>query len=602
MNNLLSSLALSLLFLFSYNFVFAQCQGLDEVDLGIDTTICSYDTLVLNGPPGYDFYQWNVTSSNDTINVTNAGTYVLMAGNYGNVNLVQHGDFEGGTTNTANSFTSDYIPGQGGTWGLLSNGGQYAIATDPNSTHTNFVSCGDHTTGTGNMLVANGSWTPNTTVWEQTVTVQPNTGYLFSFWATNVVNNPAVSYLQLYINNVPVGDTITTTTPCTWLEIGSLWNSGASTTATLEIKNHSTAASGNDFAIDDIFFGEVCTSMDTIVVVEDSIQVNAGPDLAFCENEPESFNASSNYPTAQFEWNTNETTSSITPTADGIYEVTVTSPLGCIASDEVEVDITEMEWDIDSIYIQNTNCEATDGYAGVLLDNPNNVSCSYTWSGPGANSPNFINASVYGNIGVGWYYLEVTYDGCSRYDSAYVDINNAPVADFTATPSTGYAPQTVSFTNNSQNTTSFFWDLGNGSTSNNTTPGDQVYGEGTYEVMLVAGDGACTDTAYQTLVFTIPVVLPGGGIEVVNVFTPNGDGKNDNFLFHTLNVNPETFEVHIFNRWGTEVFTSTDPDFKWDGTIEGSNAATGTYFYVYSGEALDGSPLEGQGFLQLVRK
>ncbi|MDX1447235.1 hypothetical protein, partial [Lishizhenia sp.] len=221
MSKLHSLFILLLLFSFSSSSL-AQCLGLDEVDLGVDTTICTYDTLILAGPSGYDFYQWSEPVDNDSLWVSQSGTYTLMAGNYGNTNLVQHGDFEGGTNNTSNNFTTDYIPGQGGTWGLLSNGGQYTVSTDPSLTHSNFVTCGDHTSGNGNMLVANGSHVPNTTVWRQTVSVNPNTGYLFSFWATNVVNSTAVSYLQLYINNVPIGDTNVTTTACSWAEIGSL--------------------------------------------------------------------------------------------------------------------------------------------------------------------------------------------------------------------------------------------------------------------------------------------------------------------------------------------------------------------------------------------
>lgn len=595
----------SLLILFSLvtlsSNVWGQCQGLDLVNLGVDTTICTYDELILSGPQGYDFYQWSEPINNDSLTVTQAGTYSLMAGNYGNVNLVQHGDFQGGTTNTDNNFTSDYIPGQGGGWGILSNGGQYAISTDPSLTHSNFVVCGDHTTGTGNMLVANGSHTPNTTVWRQTVTVTPNTGYLFSFWATNVVNNPAVSYLQLYINNVPIGDTNVTSTACNWSEIGSLWNSGTATSAILEIKNHSTAASGNDFAIDDIFFGEVCYSLDSIIVTEDNITVDAGPDLFFCENEPEQLVATSNDPNAAFEWNTTETTSTITPTVDGLYTVSATSNLGCRVSDSALVGITEMDWDIDSIFIQNTNCEATDGYVGVILDNPNNLNANYLWYGPGQNTSNFINASVFSSLGVGWYFLEVSYDGCTRTDSAYVDINNAPVASFTATPAMGFAPQSVTFTNNSSNTNSFIWDLGNGVTTFDETPADQVYEEGVYEVMLIAGDGACTDTAYQTIIVQTQVILPGGVVEVPNVFTPNGDNQNDAFYFDVMNVNPENFEVVIFNRWGEQVFSSNDPDFKWDGKINGNPASEGTYFYIYKGAGLDGTELEGQGFVQLVR-
>ncbi|MEP7171424.1 MAG: gliding motility-associated C-terminal domain-containing protein, partial [Bacteroidota bacterium] len=51
-----------------------------------------------------------------------------------------------------------------------------------------------------------------------------------------------------------------------------------------------------------------------------------------------------------------------------------------------------------------------------------------------------------------------------------------------------------------------------------------------------------------------------------NVFTPDGNGMNDE-----LHSFPWRFvkdiDLHIYNRWGQEVFSSTDRDFKWNGTI-----------------------------------
>ena len=65
-----------------------------------------------------------------------------------------------------------------------------------------------------------------------------------------------------------------------------------------------------------------------------------------------------------------------------------------------------------------------------------------------------------------------------------------------------------------------------------------------------------------------------------NVFTPNGDGKND--LYHPL---PYQFidhiEMTITNRWGKVVYETTDPDINWDGTDKGTGSAVpdGVYYY-----------------------
>ncbi|MFN2429771.1 MAG: gliding motility-associated C-terminal domain-containing protein [Cryomorphaceae bacterium] len=66
-----------------------------------------------------------------------------------------------------------------------------------------------------------------------------------------------------------------------------------------------------------------------------------------------------------------------------------------------------------------------------------------------------------------------------------------------------------------------------------------------------------------------------------NVFTPNGDGRNDIFEpFPYRSV--ESIEFTVFNRWGNIVFTTTDPDILWDGTSSqtGELVTDGTYFYT----------------------
>jgi gliding motility-associated-like protein len=244
----------------------AQVNFPGTMDLGADTTVCSGASVALDAGIGFDSYEWSNGATTQTINVTTPGTY-YADGTVQMGNIVQNGDFEGGTTNTANSFTTAYNPGTGGVWGLLSTPGQYAISTSPNLVHNNFVFCGDHTTGAGNMYIANGSSVAGTVAWAQTVNVTPGTDYLFSFWATNVVNDPNTSDLQLYINGLPIGP-VNSTTPfgCNWQQGSDIWNSGGSTTAMLEIVNQSVALGGNDFALDDITFGPICIVTDTIVI------------------------------------------------------------------------------------------------------------------------------------------------------------------------------------------------------------------------------------------------------------------------------------------------------------------------------------------------
>ncbi len=93
--------------------------------------------------------------------------------------------------------------------------------------------------------------------------------------------------------------------------------------------------------------------------------------------------------------------------------------------------------------------------------------------------------------------------------------------------------------------------------------------------------------------------------ELPNAFTPNGDGQND--IFHPY---PFCFidriELSIFNRWGQQVFSTTDPNIDWDGTSANGDAlATGTYYYtcrVFEQRVTDEGDTEIllSGFIELI--
>ena len=64
-----------------------------------------------------------------------------------------------------------------------------------------------------------------------------------------------------------------------------------------------------------------------------------------------------------------------------------------------------------------------------------------------------------------------------------------------------------------------------------------------------------------------------------NIFTPNGDGKND--LFRPASYKfVDKVDMKIYNRWGNLIFQTDDPDILWDGTVNGKNVPGGVYYYV----------------------
>ncbi|MGJ8661382.1 MAG: gliding motility-associated C-terminal domain-containing protein, partial [Bacteroidota bacterium] len=551
----------------------SQCTGSEPpYSLGADTTLCLGSVLTLTGPPGYSNYSWSTGSQATSISLLNPGTYTVSStiSSLSGPNLVLNGDFENGTTAAANNFTTAYIPGTGGTYGLLSNPGQYAISTSPNLVHNNFYVCSDHTSGSGNMLIANGASTANTTVWTQTVPVTPGQGYLFSYWVASVenVSTAALAQLQLYINNVPIsGVAVPSTSACVWTQNSGSWVAGNGTTnAVLKIVNQSTAAAGNDFSIDDILFRQVCTKKDTIVVAVNNVQVNAGSDISFCEGDSDTLIATTNNVNNVLTWTPgNVVGDTLIPTTSGVYTVTAVSPFGCTKTDNVNVTVRAMNWQIDSLGTVPTLCGDSTGIAGALVlpistTLPPPLPFTYAWSGPGMGNPIITNASVITDLNAGMYYLTVTSDGCSRDTSIEVFVSNGPIAAIDATPISGYAPLTVNFDNNSQYGDEFWWNFDNGDSLNVTNTNSQTttYNTpGTYTVMLVANSGGCYDTTYITInVIEEPIIIIPPYVPVVfetaNVFTPNGDKENDFFTFKMENI--IELDVQIFNRWGNLMY------------------------------------------------
>ncbi len=106
---------------------------------------------------------------------------------------------------------------------------------------------------------------------------------------------------------------------------------------------------------------------------------------------------------------------------------------------------------------------------------------------------------------------------------------------------------------------------------------------GSYRAVLYVSNPTCpcadgNDTECQRDSVEKTIAVSESQLLVPNVFTPNGDGKNDEFrvLYRSL----KEFHCWVYNRWGKLVYEWTDPAKGWDGTINGKPAAEGAYFYV----------------------
>ena len=173
---------------------------------------------------------------------------VLSTGVASATEYVVNGDFSAGNT----GFTTDYT--------FVATGqetvpGEYGVRTDSQDFNQYYDEFHDHTTGTGNMMLVDGS--PNgssATVWSETVAVPANTAFNFSAWASPA-DPPNPATLQISINGVMLPTEFDLTTTVEFQNYTQSWNSGSATSALITIVDTNTEAyqgNGNDFALDDI--------------------------------------------------------------------------------------------------------------------------------------------------------------------------------------------------------------------------------------------------------------------------------------------------------------------------------------------------------------
>jgi gliding motility-associated-like protein len=95
-------------------------------------------------------------------------------------------------------------------------------------------------------------------------------------------------------------------------------------------------------------------------------------------------------------------------------------------------------------------------------------------------------------------------------------------------------------------------------------------------------------------------VTEGIHLFVPNIFTPNGDGINDDFMVSTVLI--VSLHTEIYDRWGKLVFETDNLSFKWPGKdILGENCPEGGYTYVMRGHAYNGQSVERSGIVLLTR-
>lgn len=289
-----------------------------------------------------------------------------------------------------------------------------------------------------------------------------------------------------------------------------------------------------------------CTQFDTINVIDAPTRSYVLPkDTLLCG--PNSIISALNPGTTAYAWSDGITTPDRIINSPGKYYVQ-SSFSTCFYTDSIEVDFKE-KYSFE-IFDDTLVCNGTN----ILLNIPNIASIKWE-NGDTARNRNLNKDTIY--------IFEIVEGGCNFKDTLevnyYPEIDVPDNVDVTLCYSQSFD---ANFDLNDPYTT-YLWE--NGETNpilNFTEPINtrisiiNPCGNFDRDVSLKFED--CT------------------GFFPPSSFTPNGDGKND--LFSIKLVGAKNFEILIFNRWGEIIFSSKNPDFKWDGKYQDKLVPNGIYF------------------------
>lgn len=288
----------------------------------------------------------------------------------------------------------------------------------------------------------------------------------------------------------------------------------------------------------------------------------------------------------------------------GIYQVVVSNSLGCTASGNIQLNITDALPDVVAMLTEPA-CEG-----GVLSLSTTLIGgASYEWKGPGGtvaliHNPVIPNASPAMN---GNYTVIVTKDGCtSTSPPLNVTVLTAPTAANDQVMVEYETPEIFSVTDNDGLIGDYTIGVlqqplhgslsyqGNGQFQYTPNAKFRENDQFIYEVCYED----CPDLCDFALV-TLKVRYPADTCVVVNVITPNEDGINDEFVISCLELEqyPDNHLI-VFNQWGDKVFEASPYENNWKGTYEGKDLPDGTYYYIFR---LDANSEVQKGFVMIHR-
>ena len=361
---------------------------------------------------------------------------------------------------------------------------------------------------------------------------------------------------------------------------------------------------------------------DSIVVSLNSVSVNLGPDLSFCQGDSLLIQVNGNF-SSQL-WSTGSVANSLVSTVGGTYSVFVTDFNGCTDVDSITLSMLP----VSTSNISDSFCFGTTyTFNGLILSASGNyidslqnsygcdsivylslstlalpvvtvadesmcVGGSVNLIPSGANTyqwtPAIFQAAngsivVSPSISSSYQVIGTNQNGCvSQPENVTVTVYPNPSATFYFSPSVISMGDPVGhIVNTSLGGISNTWTIEGISFSQNQPQFDYTFpfleGKQTAYLVVTSSFG-CVDSTFNTIQITNDF-----SVYVPNTFTPDGDEHNHVFQpIFSGEVDPASYGFWIYNRWGELIFESHDIHAFWDGNYGDCKAQVGVYSFILS--------------------
>jgi gliding motility-associated-like protein len=324
-----------------------------------------------------------------------------------------------------------------------------------------------------------------------------------------------------------------------------------------------------------------CTINDSVIInVYDSAKANAGFNVSICANDSYLLQASGG---VSYQWepsllvnHPNSASALSFPDDDMNFTVEVTDSNGCKDLDSVQILVFKINTSNDTVICKGDS---------VQLSVSGDPATNFEWTPhEGVSDSASYQPWFSPNLTTSYVVSATNSQGCIDFDTVTIDIPIiSSVIDSSLTA--GCDGFYVDFINSSSSDLSFSWIFSDGSTSNEQTVEKIFDFNSNFDAELIVEDDiGCISSSFLSIVsLSLDSIFNFDSYKAPNVFTPNGDGKNDQFIIEVPGKLYECTDLVIYNRWGQIQFISTGNNLSWDGRNNvGKIVPNGTYFYTIS--------------------